>query len=188
MLRSRFWLYSVRQVRRLYDHSKLQQAAVQNTENLNLPSEVTLVEVSPRDGLQNEKSMVSTSTKIQLIEGLVTAGLKQVEATSFVSPKWVPQMADATEVCEGIQRKSGVKYPVLVPNLKGFQRAHKAAVTEVAVFTAASEQFCMKNTNCSIQDSLKRIEDVVAAAKDANVAVRGYVSCVVGCPYQLPAG
>lgn len=152
--------------------------------NLDLPTEVTLVEVSPRDGLQNEKQRVSTATKIELVEGLVAAGLQQVEVTSFVSPVWVPQLADAAQLCASIFRKEGVKYPVLVPNLKGFQRARAAAATEIAVFTAASEQFCKKNTNCSIQDSLKRIEEVIAAAKDSQVAVRGYVSCVVGCPYQ----
>jgi hydroxymethylglutaryl-CoA lyase len=149
-----------------------------------LPSAVTIVEVGPRDGLQNEKQQVPTDVKLRLIEGLADAGLREVEATSFVSPKWVPQLADAAKVMQQLRRKPGVKYPVLTPNLKGLKAAVDAGATEVAVFAAASEAFSLKNINCSIDESLARFNDVMQAAKDANVAVRGYVSCVVGCPYQ----
>jgi hydroxymethylglutaryl-CoA lyase len=149
-----------------------------------LPGKVRIVEVGPRDGLQNEKQEVPTKVKLELIERLADAGLPAVEATAFVSPKWVPQMADHTEVLEGIRRKPGVSYPVLTPNLKGFQAAHAAGATEVAIFGAASEAFSKKNINCSIAESLERFRPVAEAARAANVKVRGYLSCVLGCPYE----
>jgi hydroxymethylglutaryl-CoA lyase len=145
---------------------------------------VRIVEVGPRDGLQNEKAEVPTALKVELIERLADAGLPAVEATAFVSPKWVPQMADHTEVLERIRRKPGVDYPVLAPNLKGFEAARAAGATEVAVFGAASEAFSRKNINCSIAESLERFRPVAEAAKAANIKVRGYVSCVLGCPYE----
>jgi hydroxymethylglutaryl-CoA lyase len=140
--------------------------------------------VGPRDGLQNEKREVPTKVKVELIERLADAGLPAVEATAFVSPKWVPQMADHTEVLEGIRRKPGVSYPVLTPNLKGFQAARAAGATEVAIFGAASEAFSQKNINCSIAESLERFRPIAEAAKQAGVKVRGYISCVLGCPYE----
>jgi hydroxymethylglutaryl-CoA lyase len=149
-----------------------------------LPQSVRLVEVGPRDGLQNEKQEVPTKVKLELIERLADAGLPAVEATAFVSPKWVPQMADHTEVLEGIRRKPGVSYPVLTPNLKGFQAALAAGASEVAIFGAASEAFSQKNINCSIAESLERFRPVAEAAKQAGVKVRGYISCVLGCPYE----
>jgi hydroxymethylglutaryl-CoA lyase len=145
---------------------------------------VRIVEVGPRDGLQNEPGEVPTATKVELIERLAEAGLPAVEATAFVSPKWVPQMADHTEVLERIRRKPGVSYPVLTPNLKGFEAARAAGATEVAVFGAASEAFSKKNINCTIAESLERFSEVVSQAKKHSIAVRGYVSCVLGCPYQ----
>jgi hydroxymethylglutaryl-CoA lyase len=148
------------------------------------PSKVKIVEVGPRDGLQNEKERVPTDVKIELIERLADAGLPAVEATAFVSPKWVPQMGDCTEVLKQIRQKAGVSYPVLTPNLKGFESALEAGATEVAIFGAASETFSQKNIHCSISESLKRFEPVVSAANAAGVKVRGYVSCVVGCPYE----
>ncbi|HWU84328.1 MAG TPA: hydroxymethylglutaryl-CoA lyase [Rhodocyclaceae bacterium] len=150
------------------------------------PSSVHLVEVGPRDGLQNEKQNISTATKLELIHRLEAAGLRSIESTAFVSPKWVPQMADHAEVMREVMRtrKTGVAYPVLVPNLKGFEAALAAGVEEIAIFAAASEAFSQKNINCSIAESLQRFEPVMAAAKAAGIKVRGYVSCVVGCPYQ----
>jgi hydroxymethylglutaryl-CoA lyase len=148
-----------------------------------MPKQVRIVEVGPRDGLQNEKVELPTKVKLELIERLADAGLPAVEATAFVSPKWVPQMADHTEVLEGIRRKPGVSYPVLTPNLKGFEAAHAAGATEVAIFGAASEAFSKKNINCSIAESLERFRPVAEAAKAASVKVRGYLSCVLGCPY-----
>ncbi|HZE59047.1 MAG TPA: hydroxymethylglutaryl-CoA lyase [Burkholderiales bacterium] len=145
---------------------------------------VRIVEVGPRDGLQNEPKEVSTAVKVELIERLADAGLPTVEATAFVSPKWVPQMADHTEVLERIQRKPGVDYPVLAPNLKGFEAARAAGATEVAVFAAASEAFSKKNINCSIAESLERFRPVALEAKKYGIRVRGYVSCVLGCPYE----
>jgi hydroxymethylglutaryl-CoA lyase len=145
---------------------------------------VRIVEVGPRDGLQNEPGEVSTAVKVELIERLADVGLPAVEATAFVSPKWIPQMADHTEVLERIRRKPGVSYPVLTPNLKGFEAARAAGATEVAIFGAASEAFSKKNINCSIAESLERFEPVVQAAQKENIRVRGYVSCVLGCPYE----
>ena len=151
---------------------------------MRLPLTVHLVEVGPRDGLQNEKTIVPAAVKIELIERLADAGLKSVEATSFVSPKWVPQMADASEVMHGVKRKPGVAYPVLTPNLKGFDAAVEAGAQEFAIFASASEAFSHKNINCSVAESIKRFEPVVAAAQAMELKVRGYVSCVVGCPYE----
>jgi hydroxymethylglutaryl-CoA lyase len=145
---------------------------------------VKIVEVGPRDGLQNEKQFVPAATKIELIQRLADAGLPVVEATSFVSPKWVPQMADASEVLGGLKRKAGVSYPVLVPNLQGLERALAAGVQEIAVFTAASDAFNRKNINASIDESLARIQPVVSQALQKNLRVRAYVSTVLGCPYQ----
>ncbi len=145
---------------------------------------IRLVEVGPRDGLQNEARQVSTATKIELIERLVAAGHSTVEATSFVSPKWVPQMADAAEVYRGIRQQAGVAYPVLVPNLQGYERAIAVGVREVAVFAAASEAFSRRNTNASIDESIERFLPVLDRARADGVKVRGYVSTVLGCPYQ----
>jgi hydroxymethylglutaryl-CoA lyase len=145
---------------------------------------VRIVEVGPRDGLQNEPREVPTAVKLELIERLADAGLRSVEATAFVSPKWVPQMADHTEVLERIRRKPGVSYPVLTPNLKGFEAARAAGATEVAIFGAASEAFSRKNINCSIAESLERFRPLVLEAKRHGIKVRGYVSCVLGCPYE----
>jgi len=145
---------------------------------------IQIVEVGPRDGLQNEKIWIETETKIALIEKLADAGLTKIEATSFVSPKWVPQMKDAFVVLSGIERRPGVTYPVLTPNLKGFERALEAGVTEVAVFGAASESFSQKNINCSISESVERFRPVIEAAQKNSVRVRGYISCVLGCPYE----
>ena len=149
-----------------------------------LPERVRIVEVGPRDGLQNEKGEVSTAVKLELIERLADAGLAAVEATAFVSPKWIPQMADHTEVLERIRRKPGVSYPVLTPNLKGFEAARAAGATEVAVFGAASESFSKKNINCSIAESLDRFRPLIENALKEKIKVRGYISCVVGCPYE----
>ena len=149
-----------------------------------IPEKIQIVEVGPRDGLQNEKEWVPTKTKISLIEKLADAGLTKIEATSFVSPKWVPQLKDAHEVFTGIKRIAGVSYPVLTPNMKGFERALEADAKEIAVFSAASEAFTQKNTNCSIEESINRFRPVLEEAKKANIPVRGYISCVLGCPYQ----
>ncbi len=149
-----------------------------------LPGKVKIVEVGPRDGLQNEKQVVPTEIKIKLIERLAEAGLPVIEATSFVSPKWVPQMGDNSAVMQGIRRRPGTVYPVLTPNLQGFDAAVQAGATEVAIFGAASESFSRKNINCSISESLKRFEPIVSAASALEIRVRGYVSCVVGCPYE----
>ncbi len=149
-----------------------------------LPASVRIVEVGPRDGLQNEKTMVSTADKIELIDRLSACGLQTIEATSFVSPKWVPQMADAAEVYAGIDKRPGIAYPVLVPNLQGYERARAVGVEEIAVFTAASEAFNQTNINASIAESLARFAPVIATAQADGVRVRGYVSTVLGCPYQ----
>jgi len=149
-----------------------------------IPEKIQIVEVGPRDGLQNEKEWVPTETKISLIEKLADAGLTKIEATSFVSPKWVPQLKDAHEVFSGIKRIAGVSYPVLTPNMKGFERALEADAKEIAVFSAASEAFSQKNTNCSIEESINRFRPVLEEAQKNNIQVRGYISCVLGCPYQ----
>lgn len=151
---------------------------------MNLPTSVRLVEVGPRDGLQNEKQPISVANKVRLVDDLTAAGLSYVEVGSFVSPKWVPQMAGSAEVFAGIRRKPGITYAALTPNLKGFEAALEARVEEVAVFAAASEAFSQKNINCSIAESLQRFVPLMEAAKAANVRVRGYVSCVLGCPYD----
>lgn len=145
---------------------------------------VTLFEVGPRDGLQNEKAQIATVDKIALVNLLSLAGLRKIEVSSFVSPKWVPQMADAAEVFAGIDRVEGVQYTALTPNMRGFEGAIAAGANEIAIFGAASEGFSQKNINCSIAESLKRFAPVVDAAKAANVPVRGYVSCVTDCPYD----
>lgn len=149
-----------------------------------LPQRVRIVEVGPRDGLQNEPTQVPTAAKIELIDRLSATGLQTIEATSFVSPKWVPQLADAAEVYAGIDRRPGVAYPVLVPNLQGYERARAVGATEVAVFTAASEAFNRRNTNAGIDESLERFAPVLERARADGVQVRGYVSTVLGCPYQ----
>lgn len=148
------------------------------------PKQVKLVEVGPRDGLQNEPRPIATDTKVEFINRLTRAGLSVIEATSFVSPKWVPQLADADEVMARIERKHGVSYAVLVPNAKGMERALAAGAREVAVFTAASETFSQKNTNCSIAESIERFAPVLERARREGVSVRGYISCVLGCPYE----
>ena len=151
---------------------------------MTLPSKVRIVEVGARDGLQNEKTPVSTKVKVELIRRLGAAGLKTIEATAFVSPKWVPQMADSAEVFAAIEKLPDVCYPVLTPNMKGFEAALAAGAKEVAVFGAASESFSRKNINCSIAESLERFRPIVEAARAADIKVRGYVSCVLGCPYE----
>ncbi|MCF8475056.1 MAG: hydroxymethylglutaryl-CoA lyase [Emcibacter sp.] len=151
---------------------------------MTLPSKVRLYEVGPRDGLQNEKQIVPTAIKLELISLLTDTGLSKIEATSFVSPKWVPQMGDNREIMAGLAPVLGVDYPVLTPNLKGFEAAVSAGAKEVAIFGAASESFSQKNINCSIAESLERFMPIMAQAKAHNILVRGYISCVVGCPYE----
>ncbi|MDC8771843.1 hydroxymethylglutaryl-CoA lyase [Roseateles albus] len=149
-----------------------------------LPSRVTLVDVGPRDGLQNEKELVTTEHKAALVEMLYLAGLREIEVTSFVSPKWVPQMADNAAVMAAITRQPGVRYSVLTPNLKGLEAALPTRPDEIVVFAAASEAFSQKNINCSIAESIERFAPVVAAAQAAGIKVRGALSCAVGCPYE----
>lgn len=149
-----------------------------------LPKKVKIVDVGPRDGLQNEKEIVPTDAKVELIHRLGEAGLPVVEAGSFVSPKWVPQMGDSADIMKRITRKPDVSYPVLTPNMKGFEAAMAVGAEEVAIFGAASESFSQRNINCSIEESLARFDPIMEAARDKGVAVRGYVSCVVGCPYE----
>jgi hydroxymethylglutaryl-CoA lyase len=149
-----------------------------------LPQTVKIVEVGPRDGLQNEKNVIALADKLSLIEDLAIAGLNVIEAGSFVSPKWVPQMADSAQVFASLTRKTGVTYTALTPNMQGFQAALAAGADEVAIFGAASESFSQKNINCSIAESLTRFAPVIAAAKANQLKVRGYVSCVLGCPYE----
>jgi hydroxymethylglutaryl-CoA lyase len=151
---------------------------------MRLPKHVKIVEVGPRDGLQNEHAFVPTGVKIELIDRLSASGLSAIETTSFVSPKWVPQMADNAAVMAGIARRPGVSYPVLVPNLQGFEAAVAAGAEEIAVFGAASETFSQKNINCSIAESLERFALVIEAAKKWGIRVRGAVSCALGCPYE----
>jgi hydroxymethylglutaryl-CoA lyase len=151
---------------------------------MGLPEKVKIVEVGPRDGLQNEKQAIATATKLELIKKLAEAGCRAIEATAFVSPKWTPQMADHDAVLRRVKRRAGVVYPVLTPNLKGFQAALAAGAEEVAVFAAASESFSRKNINCSVAESIERFMPLMQAARVAGVTVRGYVSCVLGCPYE----
>lgn len=151
---------------------------------MSFPQRVRLVEVGPRDGLQNESRPVSVSDKLQLVHDLADAGVSYIEAGSFVSPKWVPQMAGSAEVFAGIQRRDGVTYAALTPNLRGFEAALAAGVKEIAVFAAASESFSQRNINCSISESLDRFLPVMEAARLHGISVRGYVSCVLGCPYE----
>jgi hydroxymethylglutaryl-CoA lyase len=153
---------------------------------MRLPKQVRMVEVGPRDGLQNEARTLPAATKVALIERLAEAGLAVVEAGSFVSPKWIPQMADTAAVLAGLKRKPGVAYPVLVPNMQGFAAARAAGADEIAIFGAASEEFSRRNINCSIAESLERFAPVAAAAKQHGLRVRGYISCVVDCPYEGP--
>lgn len=154
------------------------------SDSASLPTQVKIVEVGPRDGLQNEKLQISAEDKIALIEQLADAGVSYIESGSFVSPKWVPQMATSTDVFNGIKRKENVTYAALTPNMKGYEAAVAVNADEVAIFGAASEAFSQKNINCSIEESLQRFEPIMQAAKAANIPVRGYVSCVVGCPYD----
>jgi len=151
---------------------------------MQFPKNVRIVEVGPRDGLQNESKTISTPVKIEFIDLLSDTGLSTIEVTSFVSPKWIPQLADQKEVFLGINKKNSISYPVLVPNVRGLENAIKVGVKEIAVFTTPSEQFCQKNTNCSVEDSLKNIAEVIQIAQTQGIKVRGYVSCVLGCPYQ----
>ncbi len=151
---------------------------------MSLPHRVKLIDVGPRDGLQNEKQPVPASVKIELVHRLQDAGLKEIEVTSFVSPKWVPQMADNAEVMAGLQRKEGVRYSVLTPNKQGFDAALPTRPDEIVVFGAASEAFSQKNINCSIAESIERFAPVVQAAREAGIPVRGAMSCTVGCPYE----
>ena len=151
---------------------------------MKLPSKVKLVDVGPRDGLQNEKSMVPAAVKIELVHRLQDSGLTEIEVTSFVSPKWVPQMADALDVMAGIVRKPGMRYSVLTPNMKGFEAAVTSKPDEIVVFASASEAFSQRNINCSIAESIERFAPVVAAAKAAGIYTRGAISCTVGCPYE----
>ncbi|HQR98789.1 MULTISPECIES: hydroxymethylglutaryl-CoA lyase [unclassified Polaromonas] len=151
---------------------------------MNLPSKVKIVDVGPRDGLQNEKAQVPAAVKIELVHRLQDAGLTEIEVTSFVSPKWVPQMADAAEVMAGITRKPGVRYSVLTPNMKGFEAAVLSKPDEIVVFAAASEAFSQRNINCSIEESIERFRPVTEAALSQGIRVRGAISCAVGCPYE----
>ena len=162
-------------------HAGLSAAAAPATAR---PPAVRLVEVGARDGLQNEPRIVPTAAKLALIDGLAAAGLRSIEATAFVSPRWVPQMADHAELMRRLQPRPGVSYPVLVPNLMGLEAAIAAGAREVAVFASASESFARRNTNCSIADSLHRFELVLASARQHGVRVRAYVSCALGCPYE----
>ena len=157
---------------------------------MRIPKRVKLVEVGPRDGLQNESAALSTAMKVELIDRLSATGLKAIEAGSFVSPRWVPQMADTADVLARIRRAPGARYPVLVPNMKGFEAARAAGADEIAIFTAASESFARENINCGIDESLERFGAVCAAAAAALLPVRGYISCVLGCPYEgeVPVG
>jgi len=151
---------------------------------MTLPNKVKIVEVGPRDGLQNEKETIPVEVKIELVDRLTDAGFSNIEAASFVSPKWVPQMATSTEVMAGIRRKPGVIYSALTPNMKGFEAALAAKADEVVIFGAASEAFSQKNINCSIAESIERFRDVAQAAKQHNIRLRGSISCSFGCPYQ----
>jgi hydroxymethylglutaryl-CoA lyase len=165
-------------------HSPVNKSPLSNLPFRSMPSTVKIVEVGPRDGLQNEKKMISAEDKIALINQLSDAGVRYIESGSFVSPKWVPQMATSNDVFNGITRHKNITYAALTPNMKGFEGAVAVNADEVAIFGAASEAFSQKNINCSIEESLERFKPIIAAAKDANIPVRGYISCVVGCPYE----
>ena len=151
---------------------------------MTIPKKVHIYEVGPRDGLQNEKKIIPTNIKVKLINKLSECNFKNIEVGSFVSPRWVPQMADSNKVLERIKKRQGIKYPVLTPNLKGFQDAIKNKVDTICVFVTASEKFSMKNTNCTVKEALKRVEEIVNEAKKYKLKVRGYISCVLGCPYE----
>jgi isopropylmalate/homocitrate/citramalate synthase len=151
---------------------------------MTIPKKVLIYEVGPRDGLQNEKKTIPTNIKVELINKLSECNFKNIEVGSFVSPRWVPQMADSNKVLERIKKKPGIKYPVLIPNLKGFQDAIKNKADTICVFVTASEKFSMKNTNCTVKEALKRVEEIVNEAKKYKLKVRGYISCVLGCPYE----
>ena len=151
---------------------------------MSIPERVSIVEVGPRDGLQNESEIVSTEVKVELINRLADTGLTRIEASSFVSPKWIPQMGDAEQVLGEISRKESVRYSALTPNMKGFERAVSSRANEVAVFGAASESFTKKNINCTIKESIERFAPIMEAAKKINLPVRGYLSCTLGCPYE----
>ncbi len=151
---------------------------------MSYPDQIRIVDVSPRDGLQNIKTEVSSEVKLELINKLCNAGVKDLEVTSFVSPKWVPQMADAADILAGLQAREQTQYIVLTPNLKGLERAIESGAKEVAIFAAASETFSKKNTNCSIEESLQRFAPLMVKAKELGIRVRGYTSCVLGCPYE----
>ncbi|MFZ2315939.1 MAG: hydroxymethylglutaryl-CoA lyase [Gammaproteobacteria bacterium] len=151
---------------------------------MTFPTTVKIVEVSPRDGLQNESQIIPTDVKIALINQLSQTGLTAIEATSFVSPKWIPQLADGADVLKGIQQKPGIHYPVLIPNAKGLERAIAAGAKEIAIFTTPSEAFSQKNTNCTVAESMQRMADIVDLAKQHHILVRAYISCVLGCPYE----
>ncbi|MBT4879775.1 MAG: hydroxymethylglutaryl-CoA lyase [Alphaproteobacteria bacterium] len=157
---------------------------------MTLPRTVKIVEVGPRDGLQNESKLISVPERRRFIDMLSQTGLSVIEVGSFVSPKWVPQMAKTGDVYEGIEKKAGVQYPVLVPNQQGLEKALEAGVTEIAVFVAASETFSQKNINCGIQESFERLDPVVKGAREIGMPIRGYISCVMGCPYEgdVPSG
>ena len=151
---------------------------------MTIPNKVHIYEVGPRDGLQNEKKIIPINIKVKLINKLSECNFKNIEVGSFVSPRWVPQMADSNKVLERINKKQGIKYPVLTPNLRGFQEAIKNKVDTICVFVTASEKFSMKNTNCTVKEALKRVEEIVNEAKKYKLKVRGYISCVLGCPYE----
>lgn len=154
--------------------------------DMTLPTSVTIVEVGPRDGLQNEKTIVPTDIKLEWIKRLIASGLSVIEATSFVSPKWVPQFKDAVDVMKALSNTKAVRFPVLVPNTQGLETALKHGATEIAVFTTPSETFAQKNTNCSVAESIERIKAIINIAKQQRVRIRGYVSCVIACPYEGP--
>lgn len=151
---------------------------------MTFPAAVKIVEVGPRDGLQNEPNVISTDIKIEFIDRLSKTGLSVIEATSFVSPRWVPQLADHAEVFQRIEKKNSIAYPVFVPNKKGLELALAAGAKDIAVFTTPSEAFCQRNTHCSVAESIEIIANIAEAAKRHHVRVRGYISCVLGCPYQ----
>ena len=151
---------------------------------MSLPTKVKIVEVGPRDGLQNEAQNVPVEVKVKLVEMLVDAGLTSIEAGAFVSPKWVPQMASSAEVYQQVTKSPGISYPMLVPNMRGLEQAIECGVEEIALFAAATETFSQKNTNCSIEESIQRFSDVVQQAQQHNMRIRGYISCALGCPYE----